>query len=94
MIIGSILLTKASVANFFVKFVGHKALDVPIVAFKLSGDLERKKGFKYKCRSCKYTFTETSGTIFEKTRTPISKWICAIGLFKIGISANQLKDEI
>src|SRR5574337_661087 len=34
------------------------------------------------------------GTIFEKTRTPISKWICAIALFKIGISANQLKDEI
>jgi transposase-like protein len=56
--------------------------------------LGKNDGFKYKCRSCKYKFTETSGTIFEKTRTPISKWICAIGLFKIGISANQLKDEI
>jgi transposase len=56
--------------------------------------LGKKDSFKYKCRSCKYKFTETSGTIFEKTRTPISKWICAVGLFKIGISANQLKDEI
>ena len=56
--------------------------------------LGKRNGFKYKCRSCKYTFTETSGTIFDKTRTPISKWICAIGLFKVGVSANQLKDEI
>ena len=50
--------------------------------------------FKYKCSKCKYKFTETTGTIFEKTRTPISKWILAIGLFKVGISANQLRDEI
>jgi transposase-like protein len=56
--------------------------------------LGRKDSYKSKCRSCKYKFTETSGTIFEKTRTPLSKWICAIGLFKVGISANQLKDEI
>ncbi len=56
--------------------------------------LGKKNGFKYKCRSCQNKFTETSGTIFEKTRTPISKWICAIALFKIGVSANQLKDEI
>jgi transposase len=56
--------------------------------------LGKKDRYKSKCRRCKYKFTETSGTIFEKTRTPISKWICAIGLFKVGISANQLKDEI
>lgn len=56
--------------------------------------LGKKNGFKYKCRRCQNKFTETSGTIFEKTRTPVSKWICAIALFKIGISANQLKDEI
>jgi len=50
---------------------------------------KEKQRFKYKCRSCKYTFTVTAGTIFDKTRTPISKWICAICLFKVGISANQ-----
>lgn len=50
--------------------------------------------FKYKCSHCSYKFTETSGTIFEKTRTHISKWILTIGLFRIGISANQLKEEI
>nr|HID59083.1 IS1595 family transposase [Desulfobacterales bacterium] len=56
--------------------------------------LGEANNFKYKCSQCKYKFTETSGTIFEKTRTPISKWVLAIGLFKVGISANQLKDEI
>lgn len=50
--------------------------------------------FKHQCSECGYKFTDTSGTVFEKTRTPISKWIFAIGLFKIGISANQLCDEI
>ena len=66
----------------------------PDCGYQVIWRLGKKNGFKYKCRSCQNTFTETSGTIFEKTRTPISKWICAIALFKIGISANQLKDEI
>ena len=56
--------------------------------------LGKKDSFKHKRGSCKYKFTETSGTIFEKTRTPISKWICTISLFKVGIFGNQLKDEI
>jgi len=66
----------------------------PRCGHPLIWQLGRKDRFKHKCGSCKYKFTETSGTIFDKTRTPISKWICAIGLFKVGISANQLKDEI
>jgi transposase len=66
----------------------------PTCGYQAIWRLGKKNGFKYKCRSCQNKFTETSGTIFEKTRTPISKWICAIALFKIGISANQLKDEI
>lgn len=41
-IISSILLTKASVASFFMKFVGHMALGVLVAASKLSGNLERK----------------------------------------------------
>jgi len=48
----------------------------------------------YRCKRCRYHFSLTTGTIFEKTRTPLSKWILAIGLFKVGISANQLKEEI
>ena len=69
-------------------------IECPRCGHEFIWKLGRKDRYKHKCRRCKYKFTETSGTIFEKTRTPISKWICAIGLFKVGISANQLKDEI
>jgi transposase len=71
-----------------------RGIQCPACGHQAVWKLGKRNGFKYKCRSCKYTFTETSGTIFDKTRTPISKWICAIGLFKVGVSANQLKDEI
>ena len=57
-------------------------------------DLGQSSNFKYKCSGCNYKFTETCGTIFNKTRTPLTKWVLAIGLFKIGITANQLKYEI
>jgi transposase-like protein len=49
---------------------------------------------EYRCRRCRHHFTETSGTIFTKTRTPLTKWVLAIGLFKIGISARALQTEL
>lgn len=71
-----------------------KGIECPKCGHKIVWKLGSADNFKYKCSGCSYKFTETSGTIFEKSRTPISKWICAIGLFKIGIAANQLKEEI
>jgi transposase len=49
---------------------------------------------EYRCRRCRFHFSETTGTIFAKTRTPLSKWILAIGLFKIGIAARPLRVEL
>ncbi len=71
-----------------------RGIRCPACGHNMIWKLGKRNGYKYQCRSCRNRFTETSGTIFERTRTPISKWICAIGLFKVGISANQLKDEI
>lgn len=71
-----------------------EGVECPKCGHKKIWKLGNADDFKYKCSKCSYKFTETSGTIFEKSRTPISKWICAIGLFKIGVSANQLKEEI
>lgn len=45
---------------------------------------------EYRCKKCRYHFSDISGTIFEKTKIPISKWFLAIGLWKLGISALQL----
>jgi transposase-like protein len=47
----------------------------------------------YYCGSCKKQFTVTVGTIFERSKVPLSKWLFAIHLLassKKGMSSNQL----
>lgn len=51
----------------------------------------------YQCKECGYQSTVTVGTVFEKTRTPLSKWFLAIYCIasdKRGLSAVQLMDDI
>lgn len=50
-----------------------------------------KNCYDYQCGDCKYHFSDISGTFFSKTNLPISKWILAIGLWKLGISAKDLE---
>lgn len=49
---------------------------------------------KHRCQNCNYKFSDISGTLFQKSKTPLSKWILAIALFKIGISALQMSKEV
>jgi transposase-like protein len=45
-----------------------------------------------RCRQCKKQFTATTGTVFEDSHIPISKWLLAIHLLaasKKGMSAHQ-----
>ena len=52
---------------------------------------------QYQCRSCRYQFSATAGTIFHDTHLPLWKWFLATYLIvesKKGISANQLKRTI
>ncbi|MBI1985394.1 MAG: IS1595 family transposase, partial [Rhodospirillales bacterium] len=47
----------------------------------------------YYCNSCKKQFTVTVGTIFERSKVPLNKWVLAFHLMcssKKGISAHQL----
>ena len=49
---------------------------------------------QYQCRSCRYQFSVTAGTIFHDSPLPLWKWFLAVYLIiesKKGISANQLK---
>ena len=51
----------------------------------------------YHCKACAYQSSVTAGTIFDKTRTPLTKWFMAIYLMgedKRGISALALKKKI
>lgn len=47
----------------------------------------------YKCRDCRKQFTVTTGTVFEKSKIPLSKWVQGFTLMcasKKGISSSQL----
>lgn len=51
----------------------------------------------YECKKCHHQTTVTAGTIFEKTRTPLSKWFAAIyweAQDKRGISAAWASREL
>lgn len=47
----------------------------------------------YKCGDCRKQFTVTVGTVFEKSKIPLNKWLMAVHLMcasKKGMSAHQL----
>jgi transposase-like protein len=47
----------------------------------------------YKCRPCQKPFSVTVGTVFERSKIPLTKWLLATDLLtssKKGISAHQL----
>ena len=51
----------------------------------------------YKCYSCKGHFTVTVGTVFERSKVPLHKWVLAAHLLassKKGFSAHQLHRTI
>jgi transposase-like protein len=47
----------------------------------------------YQCNSCREQFTVTVGTVFERSKIPLTKWLAALFLLvssKKGISSHQL----
>jgi transposase-like protein len=60
---------------------------------KASGKNPARQGL-YKCRACRKQFSTTTGTIFEASHIPVSKWLLALHLIcasKKGMSALQLQ---
>ncbi len=43
---------------------------------------------RYRCKECRRHFSQRSGTVFEHSKLPLTKWVLAIGLFRIGISVR------
>ena len=60
-------------------------------AYKLEGKSTRPG--LYKCADCRKQFTVTVGTVFERSRVPLNKWLMAAHLIcasKKGISSHQV----
>lgn len=63
-----------------------------------SGDAKRLKGDKHRpgvvqCNACRKQYTVTVGTVFERSKVPLNKWLLATHLMcasKKGVSAHQL----
>ena len=51
-------------------------------------------GARYRCKGCQRHFSLRTGTVFERSRLPLTKWVLAIGLFRVGISARGLAREL
>jgi len=52
---------------------------------------------KWQCKTCRYQFSVTSGTIFHKTHIDLPRWMLAVWLMchsPKGISSKQLQREI
>ena len=48
----------------------------------------------YQCNACREQFTVTVGTVFERSKVPLNKWLLASfldGVSKKGISALQMR---
>ncbi len=61
-----------------------------------NGRTSARKGL-LKCKECRKQFTVTVGTIFERSKIPLNKWLYAIHLMcsaKKGVSAHQLHREL
>jgi hypothetical protein len=55
---------------------------------------ERQGRSEYRCKRCRYHFSLLTGTALHGTRLPLTKWVLAAGLFKIGISSHALAREL
>lgn len=58
---------------------------------KLEG--EKHRPGLYQCNACREQFTVTVGTVFERSKLPLTKWLAALFLMtasKKGISAHQV----
>lgn len=70
----------------------------PVCPHCQSDDCTRLEGKKHRpgvvqCNACRHQFTVTVGTVFERSKVPLNKWLLANHLMvasKKGISAHQL----
>lgn len=49
---------------------------------------------RYRCKECRRHFSIRTGTLLEHSQLPLTKWVLAVGLFKVGISARALAREL
>jgi len=55
----------------------------------------REQGMlRYRCKHCHRHFSIRTGTALAHSQLPLTKWVLAVGLFRIGLSARALAREL
>lgn len=49
---------------------------------------------RYRCQHCQRHFSLRTGTLLQGSHLPLTKWVLAIGLLRVGISARALAREL
>ncbi len=49
---------------------------------------------RYRCKTCRRHFSIRTGTVLARSQLPLTKWVLAVGLFKVGLSARALAGEL
>jgi transposase-like protein len=91
----SLLANEKKCINFFknLRWPNNEVI-CPHCSSKQSWKFNEKGQLRWKCAKCRKNFSLTTKTFLKNTKVPLSKWLCAIALYKIDINATQLQEEI
>jgi transposase-like protein len=56
--------------------------------------MQEKGRLRYRCKACSRHFSLLTGTALENTRLPLSKWVLAVALLELGVSAKSLSRSL
>jgi len=55
----------------------------------------RERGtVRYRCKACRRRFSLLTGTLLQGSKLPLTKWVLAVGLLRIGLSSRALAREL
>lgn len=49
---------------------------------------------RYRCKDCRRRFSLRTGTLLEGSKLPLTKWVLAVGLLRVGLSSRALAREL
>ena len=88
--------SKRKAVNFYEKSRWPKGVTCLHCQSKRIYKVKNRLG-SYQCKDCRDTFTVQTGTVFEKSKVPLRKWLYAVYLLQTarkGISSLQLSKQI
>ena len=88
--------SKRKAIKFFEKSRWPEGIDCLHCQSKRIYEVKNRIG-SYQCKDCRKTFTVQTGTVFEKSKVALRKWLYAIYLLQTarkGVSSLQLSKQI